>query len=76
MAWFLLTYLGGIALKTTMYAKTVAGNQHRSPANNTSHPDRPTEAGTANARKKPSRTQGIRCHQIGIIGVLQYGQFS
>jgi hypothetical protein len=76
MPWLLLTYLGGIALKTTIYAKTVAGNQHRSPAKNTSHPVRPTEAGAANARKKPSMTQGIRCHQIGIIGAPQYGQFS
>jgi hypothetical protein len=71
MAWFLLTYLGGIALKTTIYANAVAGYQHSSPAKNTSHPDRPTEAGTANARKKPSMAQGIRCHQIGIIGVPQ-----
>jgi hypothetical protein len=76
MPWLLLTYLGGIALKTIIYAKTVEGNQHRSPATNTSHPVRPTEAGAANARKKPSTTQGIRCHQIGMIGTPQYGHFS
>src|SRR6266404_4329201 len=69
------TYLGGIVVKTIMYAKTVAGNSNKRPEKNMSHPPKPSDAGIANARKKPRVTQGIRCHHIGIIGARQKGQF-
>lgn len=75
MSFRLRTYLGGMTLKTTMYAKTVAGKRQSSPAKNTSSPPRPSDAGPANARKKPKITHGMRCHQIGTIDAPQPGQF-
>jgi len=61
-------------VKTTMYAKTVAGNSKKRPTKNVSHPPKPSDAGIANAKKKPRVTQGIRCHHMGIIGSPQNGQ--
>jgi hypothetical protein len=71
----LRAYLGGIILNTMMYEKTVAGYRQSRPTKNTSNPPRPSDAGAANARKKPKATQGIRCHQMGTIAALQAGQF-
>src|SRR5260370_25026630 len=72
----LLTYFGGIVVKTTMYAKTVAGNNRRRPTKNESQNPRPSDAGTANDRNKPRVTHPTLCHHTGSIGAAQEGQLS
>jgi hypothetical protein len=72
----LLTYFGGMAVKTAMYAKTVAGNNRRSPAKKASQNPRPSDAGSANDRNKPRVTHPTLCHHIGSMGAAQRGQLS
>ncbi len=69
-------YFTGTVEKNNTYATTLAGNQQSSPAKNSVVPTKPSDAGMPNDRMRPRLSQGIRIHQIGMIGTPQNGQLT
>src|SRR5579862_110095 len=67
-------YFTGTVEKNNTYASTLAGNQQSSPAKNRVEPTKPSDIGMPNDKMRPRLSQGIRIHQIGMIGASQNGQ--